>query len=154
MSLKKVEEVKKDRGFKPFDLIIYGVVLIIVATLFISIFATRNKDPLTGVKISVAAEVVFEYEFGGEVPKDTDRVKVEEDDKGITVTVHTDDGGTNTVYIDKTAKTAKMTEANCRGRQCLYFAAIKSNSTVIYCNPHRLKIEPLYRDIDNPNIIF
>ena len=53
MSLKKVAEVKKDRGFKIWDLIIYGTVLLLAAALFIAVFATRNTDPLSGVRISV-----------------------------------------------------------------------------------------------------
>ena len=64
MSLKKIEQVKKDKGFKIFDLIIYGVIIITVAVLFIVVFTTRNTDPLTGIKVYVNSEIVFEYEFG------------------------------------------------------------------------------------------
>ncbi len=57
MSLKKVKEVKKDKGFKLFDLIIYGVIAVFVAVLFTVIFTTQNKTPIAGVRICVAAEV-------------------------------------------------------------------------------------------------
>jgi len=44
MSLKKIQQVKKDKGFKIFDLIIYGIIILTVAVLFIAIFATRNTN--------------------------------------------------------------------------------------------------------------
>ena len=43
MSLKKVEQVKADKGFKIWDLIIYGVIAVTVAVLFIVIFATKDE---------------------------------------------------------------------------------------------------------------
>ncbi|MDE5722496.1 MAG: NusG domain II-containing protein [Clostridia bacterium] len=152
MSLKKIEQVKKDKGFKIFDLIIYGAILALVATLFIVVFTTRDTSALTGVKITVGAETVFEYEFGAEPQKAADCVTVEEDGKSITVTVITDDGK-NVVYIDKAEKTAKMIEADCRGKQCLHFPKLDNNSKYIYCSPHGVKVEPLFRDWDNPDII-
>ncbi|MDE6613426.1 MAG: NusG domain II-containing protein [Clostridia bacterium] len=152
MSLKKIEQVKKDRGFKILDLIIYGAVLALVAALFIAVFTTRDTSALTGVKITVGTESVFEYEFGGEPQKKADCVTVEEDGKSITVTVVTD-GGTNVVYIDKAEKTAKMIEADCRGKQCMYFPELDNNSKYIYCSPHGVKVEPLFRDWNSPDII-
>lgn len=150
MSLLKIEQVKKDRGFKLFDIIIYGAVLLIVAVLFIVLFTTQDKSSLTGVRITVRAQTVFEYEFGGE-PKYTDAVTVEEDENGITVTVISGDDK-NVVYIDKEKKTAKMTEANCKGKECMYFVPMQDNSDFIYCSPHGVKIEPLYKDLDSPVI--
>ena len=153
MSLKKIEQVKKDKGFKIFDLIIYGVILLTVAVLFIVVFTTRNTSPLTGIKIYVRAEVVFEYEFGGTLPEELDgRVEVKEDDKGITVTVRANEKQLNVIYIDKTKKTAKMKEANCRGGQCKFFPAIDDNNKYIYCDPHGVKVEPFSRDWGNPDI--
>ncbi|MDE5666926.1 MAG: hypothetical protein K2I29_01655, partial [Clostridia bacterium] len=96
MSLKKIEQVKKDKGFRLFDLIIYGVIVLTVAVLFIVIFTTRDTDPLTGVRIFVDSQEVFSYEFGGE-PTRSDGVTVEEDANGITVTIRTDDD-LNVVY--------------------------------------------------------
>ena len=150
MALKKIEQVKRDRGFKLFDIIIYGAVILIVAVLFIVLFTTRDTSSLTGVRITVKAEVVFEYEFGGTL-KYSDGVTVEEDGNGITVTIQTD-GDKNVVFIDKSKKTAKMIEANCKGKQCMYFAVMNDNSDFIYCSPHGLKVEPLVQDLDNPSI--
>ena len=150
MALKKIEQVKKDRGFKLFDIIIYGAIILIVVVLFIVLFTTRDSSSLTGVRITVKAEIVFEYEFGS-TPQYSDIVTVEEDGKGITVTIETD-GDKNVVFIDKDKKTAKMIEANCKGKQCIYFAEMNDNSDFIYCSPHGLKVEPLIQDLDSPNI--
>ena len=150
MALKKIEQVKKDRGFKLFDIIIYGAIILIVVVLFIVLFTTRDSSSLTGIRITVKAEIVFEYEFGS-TPQYSDIVTVEEDGKGITVTIETD-GDKNVVFIDKDKKTAKMIEANCKGKQCIYFAEMNDNSDFIYCSPHGLKVEPLIQDLDSPNI--
>lgn len=152
MSLKKIGQVKRDKGFKIFDLIIYGAILITVAVLLIVIFTARDKSPLTGVRIYVKAEVVFEYAFGRE-PVYTGAAEVEEVENGLTVTVKTADGGVNVIYIDTSKRTVKMKEANCKGKQCLYFHAIDGNDKFIYCSPHGVRVEPYARNLDDPNII-
>ncbi|MDE6667867.1 MAG: NusG domain II-containing protein [Clostridia bacterium] len=154
MSLKKVEQIKKDKGFRLFDLIIYGVVLAVAAITFIVVFTTRNTDPLTGVKIFVNAEEVFTYEFGGEaVFTESDTITVEEDSSGITVTLHTHGNGLNKAYINKSAKTVKMTEANCKGKDCvLYTSEMRNNSDIIFCPPHGVKIEPLQKNLESPDL--
>ncbi len=101
MSLKKIEQVKADKGFKIWDLIIYGVIAVLVAVLLTVAFTAFNHEPLTGIKISAGSRTtlryttVFEYEFGGEVKILSDTVSVEEDGKGITVTVKTENNGIN-----------------------------------------------------------
>ena len=67
--------------------------------------------------------------------------------------VNDGDGGFNVIYIDKTARTAKIVDANCKGKDCAYFAPIDDNNKIIYCSPHGLRVEPLFRDLDSPNII-
>lgn len=155
MSLKKVEQVKRDKGFRLFDLIIYGVILVAVAIVFTVVFTTRNADPLTGIKIYANGEEVFTYEFGsGYVVAENEALTVEEDGKGITVTIRTDGGGLNIVYINISSKTVKMTEANCKGKHCLYFPEMTNNTDFIYCSPHGVKIEPLFKDLESPDIKF
>ena len=152
MSLKKIQQVKKDRGFALFDLIIYGVLIAVVAALFVGVFTAFNREPLTGVRVSVRAEAVFEFTFGGQLSVLSEDVTYDEDSKGITVTVQSDDGF-NVIYIDKQNRSVKMKQADCNGRQCLFFRAMTDNSQFIYCNPHAIKIEPIDRDLDSPDII-
>ncbi len=152
MSLKKIEQVKRDRGFKIPDLIVYGAVIVAVIVSFVVIFTTKNSDPLTGIRVYSGAQIVFEYEFG-ERPTYSENVTVEENGAGITVKVNDGDGGFNVIYIDKTARTAKIVDANCKGKDCAYFAPIDDNNKIIYCSPHGLRVEPLFRDLDSPDII-
>ncbi|MDE5729708.1 MAG: NusG domain II-containing protein [Clostridia bacterium] len=63
MSLKKVTQVKADKGFKIWDLIIYGAVALIIAVIFTAVFVTRDASPLKGVKIYTDEVLVFEYNF-------------------------------------------------------------------------------------------
>ena len=153
MGLKKIEQVKKDRGFKLFDIIIYGTVILIVVVLFIVLFTTRDTGTMTGVKISLRAKIIFEYEFGGTYDFDENFVTIEDDKDGITVVI-VDGNDRNVAYIDKTENSVKMIEANCKGKECMYFEAMKDNSDFIYCSPHGVKIEPLNKDLDDPVIPF
>ena len=121
--------------------------ILIVAVLFIAIFTTRNTDPLTGVKVTFKAQTVFEYEFSSGIKTLSEPVEMEEDGDGITLTIRSDNEY-NVIYIDKSKKTVKMKDANCRGKQCLYFAEIKNNSGFISCEPHGIKIEPLISKFD------
>ena len=151
MSLKKIEQVKKDKGFKIFDLIIYGIILVTVAVLFTVIFTTRNTDPLTGIRVYVNSEIVFEYEFGVTASPDdgikSEIVQAEEDGDIIKIKI-ADGNDLNVFTIDKKQKTVKMVEADCKGKQCLYFPIMNDNSDFIYCSPHRVRIEPLIKKDD------
>ena len=59
MSLKKIEQVKRDRGFKIPDLIVYGAVIVAVIVSFVVIFTTKNSDPLTGIRVYSGAQFLF-----------------------------------------------------------------------------------------------
>lgn len=149
MALKKIEQVKRDKGFRIFDLVIYGVVLLLVAALFITIFTTRNTDPLTGVKVTYRGQLVFEYEFSVGVTTLSEDIEMVEDDNGITLTIRSKDEY-NVIYIDKRKKTAKMQDANCgRYKQCVnYYRELKNNSGSIICLPHNVTISPLVSQYD------
>ena len=151
MSLKKVEQVKKDRGFKLFDLIIYGAILAAVIVTFIAVYVTRDTSELSGIRVYAKAEIVFEYDFSS-ASSFSEGVEVKEDGDTITVTVNLD-GDLNVFKIDKSKHTVKMTEANCHGKHCVYSREISNNSSIIYCSPHGLKIEPMKRDYNGPIII-
>ena len=153
MSLKKVAQVKADKGFRIWDLIIYGVIIVLAVVSFVVIFTTSNRDPLSGVRIYVKGEVVFEYDFEGKPKKFSDVVNFEEKNGSITVFILADDGDYNEVYINVQAKTVKMADANCQNKDCLYFPVINNNSKFIYCSPHGVKIEPYVRDLDGNDII-
>ena len=160
MSLKKVEQVKKDRGFKLFDLIIYGAVAALVVALFLGVFLTRDTSPLSGIRIYYDNTVIYEYVFEeseGGANGETLRADCVEDVKsegdGVTLKISVE-GGYNTVLINTAARTAEVIDADCSNRRdCVYSPALSDNSSFICCVPHKLKIEPLGYNPDDGTII-
>ena len=154
MSLKKVNQVKADKGFKIFDLIIYGVVIALVVVLFVVIFFTSDNSPLKGIRIYVRNEIAYEYDFdkGQRTLNGNFTEIVSQNDDEVILRINTGDGDYNIVRIDRKGS-VKVTEANCGKNDCVYTPEIKNSSGVIYCSPHRLRIVPFDFDIDDGNII-
>ena len=155
MALKKVEQVKADKGFKIWDLIIYGAIIVIVVVLFITIFAVRDTSPFKGIRVVLYSDVIYEYDFenGKEISCNAKYVEITEnsDDK-IVLRVNIGDGDYNCIQINKSGS-VKMIEANCGKQDCVYTPELKDNNGVIYCSPHRLKIIPYDFNVDDGNII-
>lgn len=146
MSQKTIENVKKDKGFRIFDLIVYGVIVLIVAVSFIAVFVTKDKSPLTGIRVYVEDKVVFEYDFENDKPKVMAGYDVEVSDKGKSLNVKVStDYGYNLIIIEKKGR-VHIKDADCRGHDCAYSPAITDNNGIIYCSPHRLKITPFNFD--------
>lgn len=159
MSLKKIQQVKKDKGFKICDLFVYGAILLIVAVLFIVIFTTKDTSPLSGVKIYVDNVSVFEYDFTKNeysIPQTQTQVEVSEANENgqgvLTVTVFAG-GGKNVVKINKAEFKVWVSEADCGKADCVYTPAITDNSGIIFCSPHRLRIVPFNFQPDDIIII-
>lgn len=152
MSLKKIEQAKSDRGFKIWDLVIYGGVILLAAALFIAVFLSRDTSPLKGIRISVKNEVVYEYDFKkGEISR-TEAVEIISDDGDLIVLDISAGGGYNRVEINKNGW-VRITSADCSSRDCVYTPKIADNGGVIYCRPHNLKIVPFDYDLDNGTLI-
>lgn len=151
MSLKKVDAVKADKGFKIFDLIIYGGVIALAVILFTVLFVTKSNDQVNGFRIYLNNTVVYEYSFNsGEKFRDK-CVQTVEDNEKLVITVSADGGEFNTVEIGKDGY-VKMINANCGKKDCVYTPEL-SVSGIIYCPPHALRIVPLNLDEDDGNII-
>ena len=150
MSKKTLENVKKDKGFRLFDLILYGVIVLIVAVSFIAVFATKNKSPLTGVCVYLDEKLVFEYDFENDSFSVSEGYKIEVEPKSesLQVKVSTSDGY-NLIEIEKKGS-VRIKQADCHGRDCVYSPAIKDNNGIIFCSPHRLKITP--RNYDDSKV--
>ena len=140
MSKRTLENVKKDKGFKVFDLIVYGVIILIVAVSFIAVFATKDKSPLTGIRVYVEDKVVFEYDFENNKVVEGEDLVVDNTEKSLQVRVSTD-YGYNLIVIEKSGM-VRIKDADCHGRDCVYSPEITDNNGIIFCSPHRLKIVP------------
>lgn len=146
MSLKTVENVKRDKGFRLPDLIVYCALIAIIALSFILWFSLRNSDPLTGVYIVFRDETIFEYDFeDGVISANESYITVEVDGSKTTVHIKTDYGENYLVLEDNRAN---MVDADCGG-ECVYMTPISDNSGVIYCAPHYLKVLPMGYEVDD-----
>lgn len=154
MSLKKVAQVKCDKGFRIWDILIYAVILVIAAILFIVVFATRDTSPLEGVRVYSRGELVFEYVFENDEYKILSKnVKFDISDSGEALTVKvTADIGYNVIEIQKSGYVC-ITQADCRTKDCINIQEIKDNSGSIICTPHGLRVVPFNYDDDDGVVI-
>ena len=150
MSLKKVDAVKADKGFKIFDLIIYGGVIALAVILFAVLFVTKSDAPLNGFRIYVNNTVVYEYSFDDGEKFRAENVQTVEDGEKLIISISTDGGGYNNVEIGKDGY-VRMANANCGKKDCVYTPEL-SKSGIIYCPPHALKIVPFSLNEDDGNI--
>lgn len=142
MSVKKIDEIKSDRGFKVRDLFIYGAIFLLALVIFITAFATADKSPLSGVRVYVRDDVVFEYGFenGRYKVYDTDSVSVANSGDALEVTVNCG-GGFNRIKLYKSGRVS-VTEADCYSQTCVKTPDITDSSSFIFCSPHRLRVVP------------
>ncbi|MGN0806518.1 MAG: hypothetical protein ACI4MC_05715, partial [Candidatus Coproplasma sp.] len=63
MSFKKIKQVKNNKWFRVWDLLVYGVILAFVAVLFIVFAVNRDTSPLEGVSLSYRGVQIYTYEF-------------------------------------------------------------------------------------------
>ena len=149
MSLKKIEQVKNTKWFKLWDILVYGLLVAIIAVLFIVVFAISNSGgDLDGIVINYNGEQVFTYDFAeGEykiLSKDNIEI-VSENDARIELVFYTQGrGGFNRISIDKRGRSVRVTDADCSThKDCtapLYF--LDSNIKSINCPPHKMNIMP------------
>lgn len=152
MSLKKTIQVREAKFFRSADLIVYSVIAAIVVLLFIILFFLKDDGALRGIRIYVRNEIVFEYIF--EEDKFLlyqDCVEVEDGEKLI-VKVGVFDGY-NIVEIDKSARTVRVTDADCRTRECVNTPPITGRGEMIFCSPHRVSIVPYDYEDDGKTVI-
>lgn len=143
MSLKKVAQAKEDKGFTKADLVVYAVLAVLIAVVFLVVFISRDGSPMTGVCIYVKYDAVFSCDFtNGSYEILDDCVSVEEGEGGVLLVRVEAGGGFNLVEIDRNAPSVKVTEADCGRLDCVYTSAIVDNSGIIYCSPHGLRILP------------
>ena len=153
MSLKKIEQVKADKGFKIFDLIVYAVIIVSVAVAFTVLFTVRDDSPLSGIRVYAKGAAVFEYTFSdGKYKILGDAADIEVDDgDGILAVKITTDAGFNEIEINKSGR-VKVTDADCKNKDCVYSLEIKDNSGIIFCSPHGLRVVPYNYVDDGANV--
>ena len=145
MKESKLNEVKRAAWFKGWDLLVYAVLLVFLAALFLAFVILPERGALTGIEILLKNERVFSCDFEeGTYETFGERVQVQEAGSLLTVTVTTEEGY-NVVVIDMQNRTADMTDADCSwSRDCVHMAPISDTmSAQIACIPHGLVVVPL-----------
>lgn len=144
MSLKKIKEVKTDKGFRRGDIFVYLAVLaLFLAVLLWSLFGVK-EEALKGFEIYYGNEIVFSYSFtsdGTEIYSDVMQV-ISDNSESMTIRFERE-GKYNEIYVDKTKKSVCVSDANCsNGKDCVHTGALDSTEKSIVCAPHKLKILP------------
>lgn len=158
MAIKKIEQIKKGKWFRIWDLVAYGVIVAVTVALFLGIFLSRDKSPASGIKISYNGVPVFTYDYSSDKYEiSAENVEIVSDDSQKLTFVFYTQGkrGYNRIVIDKEEKSVKVVDADCSThKDCVYTPALKDNSSIISCPPHSMLIEPLVRTMDDDgNII-
>ncbi len=159
MAIGKIEQVKKGKFFRIWDLVAYGVILLLTVALFLAVFLTRDDSPANGIKISYKGEKVFVYDYDSDRYEvlSKDNIRVDSDDgEYLFVTFFTDGKtGFNSIKFDKAARAVTVTGADCSShKDCVYTPAVKDASSVISCPPHAMLIEPITKTVqDGEDII-
>ena len=150
MSLKKVQQVKKDRLFRLWDILVYGIIVAVIVVQFVVFVFTSGGGTATGIEVYYDSVLAFSYSFETDEYKIylEDNIAVEDGDGVLTVTFCTDGGSLqqlvnyNIIEIDKTACTADVTESDCsNSKECVNSPAVPNSYNLpITCVVHRLVV--------------
>ncbi len=141
--IKQIDHIKKDKGFRIWDIVVYAVIILVILAIFLAVFLTRDTSSLKGAEIYLKNDLVFEVSFETDTYSIySDAVSVEEETSSSVTLRITDGSAYNVVEINLSSPSVSVTEANCRSKDCVYTAAITDNNGIIYCSPHGLKIIP------------
>lgn len=151
MSLKKVKQVRADKGFRIWDLAVYAALAVLIIALFVAFVFTRDGSPVTSVSVMYGygeeQRTICRYDFssGALTYYDPEYITVNASSaEGVQVTFSEGDGY-NVIYFDNTNSSVKVTEANCPSLDCVHTAAITTNSSLpIVCTVHRLIVSADY----------
>lgn len=154
MKEKIFDRIRKSKPFEIKDIFIYGMALLIVIGLFLSLLGFNKTNDISGYKITVKNEIAVTLSFTDGVVVDkefSDLVSVEKDRDVFVITVYTFDKlGFNEIVFNLKEKSVFVSKSNCsESKDCTHFPKL-TNSGSIYCAPHQLKISPLNDGYKNP----
>lgn len=159
MSLEKIDRIKEDKGFKVWDLLVYGFIILSIAALFILFFFIGQGDPLTAINVYYNNNVILSYDFEQDKYELSGRQYLQiigESDEELILkfSMHEDGSGYNIIEINKTERWVSVTEADCSSRRdCVYMDKVTDTADVIMCTPHRLKIQSSDYQFTDPSDI-
>ena len=137
--------MKERKAFAKWDILIYTLSLLTIASLFIAFIITPKSSSSDGFRVFVGDKQAFTFKYSDKSFTITDGydIIVTNDGELYTVTVKTE-RGFNQITADTVKKTVKVTDADCSiGKDCVHTVALSGNTGAIICVPHDLRVLPL-----------
>lgn len=146
MSLKTIKQVKDNKIFRLWDIVIYVLLVTAIVAMFIVMFQkNKSAGDITGVEISYKNTVVgsFSFEDNSFTDKGGTEVsfEVSEEEGIVNIVIYMAEGnGYNILVIDCEQRRASMKDANCSSDKDCTYMSIKKPIDSIICIPHDLVI--------------
>lgn len=144
--------IKNGKAFKPSDIFLFLGFALFIAVLFLAFVILPEKTEAEGFAVYKSGKLVFTYEYGSSLPavenEFYENVSLNIEEKTITVSFGDE---YNVIIYDDDAKTVRVKDANCTGRDCTRLTLDSGDGGAIFCAPHELKIV-LTRGDDAPII--
>ena len=138
----KIDNIKNIKPFRIADVIVYIVLAVLIVALLLAFCLPRQDSSLRGVQVTLKGEVVAEYYFEGDSLVTASTVDSRRDGDKYYLTVNSQSGGYNVVFIDLTKHTAWVQEADCSSSaECTRMKAITKAGDSIICVPHALVVQ-------------
>ena len=134
--------------FRPADIIVYVLLAAVVAALFAVFVFSAARSPALSYAVDVGDERVLTCTVSAAW---TERVELTAGDDSLTARIALPNGGYNVVEFTPTS--ARVTDADCSlRRDCVHSPAVTTDSGVIICVPHDLRVYGEGRGVDMPTI--
>ena len=152
MSYDRVKKVRGSGPFRPADIIVYVLLAAVVAALFAVFVFSAARSPALSYAVDVGDERVLTCSSDLTCTVSaawTERVELTAGDGTLTARIALPNGGYNVVEFTPTS--ARVTGADCSlRRDCVHSPAVTTDSGVIICVPHDLRVYGEGRGVDAP----
>lgn len=157
MSQKKISQVILDKGFRFFDIVVYGCIILMTIIFFCVFVFFKGEKHFDGIQILYRGECIFTYEFASDhyvILADDFIEIISKDQLCFEVKIYSAENEYNIICIDKQHECVYMLDANCSFRKdCVHMNALSCDNLVpISCVPHAILIVALDYTVDNGTI--
>lgn len=146
MSISNIKNEKNNKAFKKADLLLYGIIIMVVAILFIVFVFVNNDEGLSGIEVYISDELVLAYDFSSDefdYDNNSETIVIKNVADGYRVTLYEDEDKDhyNIILIDAKNKKITVEDANCSSSKDCMYMSIEKASDLIVCVPHNLIIK-------------
>ena len=142
-----VSERKNISPFRKTDIIFYALLVLLVFSLFLCVFLTKDDSEKTGWTVYLGENAIAEYSYTSDAftvrENFSDKIEYLEDGSGFYFTVFTDGksdpAGFNEFYYSRLEKTLKVLSSDCAGHDCER-QSVTDKGGFILCVPHGVKV--------------